>query len=154
MPTTVTDADVTTRTGGTGFERALVQRHVARTFCEFPITLGDPDDNPETWGFYHAQPPTKPGLFAERWVEIAALETALSEESTRASASATSTLISTLDDFFGAFEADRVDRGTYSPPYSHRVLFTQEVELKTADLPRRKPRAYIDRRTLEENDAD
>ena len=46
-------------------------------------------------------------------------------------------------------------RGTFGPAYDRKVLFSQEVVVKTADLPRWQPLVTIDRRTLErqtEND--
>ena len=46
-------------------------------------------------------------------------------------------------------------RGIFSPVYDQKVLFSQEVTVRTADLPRWQPHVTIDRRTLEgqtEND--
>lgn len=46
-------------------------------------------------------------------------------------------------------------RGTFGPVYDRKVIFSQEVVLKTADLPRWQPHVMIDRRTFErqvEND--
>ncbi|KPJ58594.1 MAG: hypothetical protein AMJ42_02990 [Deltaproteobacteria bacterium DG_8] len=43
-------------------------------------------------------------------------------------------------------------RGVYSPPYKRQVLFSQEVTIRTADLPRWKPKVIIDRRTLDRSD--
>jgi hypothetical protein len=42
----------------------------------------------------------------------------------------------------------RVWRGVFSPSYHPTVLFSQELTVRTADLPRRKPRVVIDRRTF------
>jgi len=49
----------------------------------------------------------------------------------------------------------QVWRGTFGPVYDRKVIFSQEVVVKTADLPRWQPHVMIDRRTLErqgEND--
>jgi hypothetical protein len=43
----------------------------------------------------------------------------------------------------------RVWRGVFSPRYHRKILFSQTVTFKTADLPRWKPKVVIDRRTLE-----
>jgi hypothetical protein len=43
----------------------------------------------------------------------------------------------------------RVWRGVFSPRYHRKILFSQPVTFKTADLPRWKPKVVIDRRTLE-----
>ena len=40
-------------------------------------------------------------------------------------------------------------RGVFCPNYNRRILFTEEVILKTAELPRLQPKITIDRRTLE-----
>jgi hypothetical protein len=42
----------------------------------------------------------------------------------------------------------RVWRGVFSPSYHPTVLFSQELTVRTADLPRRRPHVVIDRRTL------
>lgn len=36
-------------------------------------------------------------------------------------------------------------RGTYCLPHRQEILFSQDVEFKTSDLPRWKPRVIIDR---------
>ena len=41
------------------------------------------------------------------------------------------------------------ERGVFCLKYHRKVLFTKLVTLKTADLPRWKPKIVIDRRTLE-----
>ena len=46
----------------------------------------------------------------------------------------------------------RVWRGVFSPPYHREVLFSQQVEVRTADLPRWQPRITIDRRTVARED--
>lgn len=48
--------------------------------------------------------------------------------------------------------APMVWRGVYSPPYKRQVLFSQEVIIRTASLPRWKPKVIIDRRTLDRSD--
>jgi quinol monooxygenase YgiN len=149
MPATVTDANVTTRKGETAFRRVPLQRQIASAFTDPRLT----SRHPEGWLLYHVSPTTAPWAAAESWLAIAAFDAVLTEETTRAAASATSTLISALREFYEN-NTERPDRGTYAPRHTHRVLFTQEIELKTADLPRREPRAYVTRRTLEGNDAD
>ncbi|MGI8998033.1 MAG: hypothetical protein ACR2GW_15335 [Pyrinomonadaceae bacterium] len=50
-------------------------------------------------------------------------------------------------------EPDRsVWRGVFAPVHERRVLFAQEHEVKTAELPRRKPSVMIGRRLLERDD--
>jgi len=52
-------------------------------------------------------------------------------------------------------EADSsVWRGIFSPSYPRKVLFSQQVEIRTANLPRWKPYITIDRRTLERAEDD
>jgi hypothetical protein len=46
-------------------------------------------------------------------------------------------------------EPDKFWRGVFSPHYRRKILFLQEVEFKTADLPKWHPKVFIDRRTLE-----
>jgi hypothetical protein len=41
----------------------------------------------------------------------------------------------------------KVWRGIFSPPYRRKALFSQSVELRTADLPKWRPHITIDRRT-------
>ena len=43
-------------------------------------------------------------------------------------------------------------RGVFAPTHSREVLFSQQVEIRTADLPRWKPHITIGRRTLERDD--
>jgi hypothetical protein len=43
-------------------------------------------------------------------------------------------------------------RGVFAPTHSREVLFSQQIEIRTADLPRWKPHITIDRRTLERDD--
>jgi len=43
-------------------------------------------------------------------------------------------------------------RGVFSPLYHPKVLFSEQLEVRTADLPRWKPRIIIDRRTLTRGD--
>jgi len=43
-------------------------------------------------------------------------------------------------------------RGVFSPLYHPKVLFSRQIEVRTADLPRWKPRITIDRRTLTRGD--
>jgi len=43
-------------------------------------------------------------------------------------------------------------RGVFSPLYHPKVLFSEQIEVRTADLPRWKPRITIDRRTLMRGD--
>jgi len=43
-------------------------------------------------------------------------------------------------------------RGVFSPLYHPKVLFSEQIEVRTADLPRWKPRITIDRRTLTRGD--
>jgi hypothetical protein len=43
-------------------------------------------------------------------------------------------------------------RGVFAPTHSREVLFSQQVEIRTADLPRWKPHITIDRRMLERDD--
>lgn len=38
-------------------------------------------------------------------------------------------------------------RGTYCLPHSDKILFSQDVEIRTSELPRWKPRVIIDRHT-------
>jgi hypothetical protein len=40
-------------------------------------------------------------------------------------------------------------RGIFNPIYDRKVLFSEEVVLRIADLPRWQPKVMIDRRTLE-----
>jgi hypothetical protein len=46
----------------------------------------------------------------------------------------------------------RIWRGVFSPSYHFEVLFSQQVEVRTAELPRWRPRITIDRRTLARGD--
>jgi len=46
----------------------------------------------------------------------------------------------------------RVWRGVFCPPYRREVLFSQQVEIRTAELPRWKPHITIDSRRLERLD--
>lgn len=46
----------------------------------------------------------------------------------------------------------RIWRGVFSPTYNREVLFTQNVEISTVDLPRWKPHVMIDLRRLERKD--
>src|SRR5712691_3532575 len=43
-------------------------------------------------------------------------------------------------------------RGVFSPLYHPKVLFSEQIEVRTADLPRWKPRITIDGRTLMRGD--
>lgn len=43
-------------------------------------------------------------------------------------------------------------RGVFAPAYKWKTLFSQQVEIRTTELPRLKPHIIIDRRTLEEDD--
>lgn len=43
-------------------------------------------------------------------------------------------------------------RGVFSPLYHPKVLFSQQIEVRTAYLPRWKPRITLDRRTLTRGD--
>jgi len=43
-------------------------------------------------------------------------------------------------------------RGIFTPTYKWKALFSQQVEIRTAELPRLKPHITIDRRTLEGED--
>lgn len=43
-------------------------------------------------------------------------------------------------------------RGVFSPLYHPKVLFSQQIEIRTADLPRWKPHITLDRRTLTRGD--
>lgn len=43
-------------------------------------------------------------------------------------------------------------RGVFSPPHQKKVLFSQEVNIRTAELPRRKPHIAINLRRLERED--
>ncbi|MCX5910266.1 MAG: hypothetical protein NTY64_24605 [Deltaproteobacteria bacterium] len=50
----------------------------------------------------------------------------------------------------GSLEPDpKVWRGFFSPPYNRKLLFSERMEINLDNLPRLKPRAFIDRRTLE-----
>ncbi|MBW2085180.1 MAG: hypothetical protein JRI54_04025 [Deltaproteobacteria bacterium] len=42
-------------------------------------------------------------------------------------------------------------RGIFNPPYKRKILFSKRIKIKTADLPRWKPKITIDRRSLEIN---
>jgi hypothetical protein len=44
-------------------------------------------------------------------------------------------------------------RGVFSPNYNRKVLFSQEIEIQTAKLPRWKPHITLERRALEREDA-
>ena len=37
-------------------------------------------------------------------------------------------------------------RGVFAPKYKRKVLFTQNMEFKTPELPRRKPKVNVTRR--------
>ena len=55
----------------------------------------------------------------------------------------------------GPSEVEEIEaawRGVFSPLYHPKVLFSQQIEVRTADLPRWKPRITIDRRTLMRGD--
>ena len=43
-------------------------------------------------------------------------------------------------------------RGVFSPTYKWKALFSQQVKIRTTELPRLKPHIIIDRRTLEGED--
>jgi|SRR5579871_597188 len=43
-------------------------------------------------------------------------------------------------------------RGTFSPKYQYKKLFTKDIEFRTAKLPRWKPRASIYKREHEDDD--
>jgi len=43
-------------------------------------------------------------------------------------------------------------RGLFCPTYERKILFSQEIKLRTADLPRWKPKVIIDRRTFDRSD--
>jgi hypothetical protein len=43
-------------------------------------------------------------------------------------------------------------RGTLSPVYERRVIFSQKLSIKTASLPRWKPQIIVDRHTVEGED--
>lgn len=46
----------------------------------------------------------------------------------------------------------RVNRGLLTIKHQHKSIFSQELELKTKELPRRKPQITIDRRMIEAED--
>lgn len=45
-------------------------------------------------------------------------------------------------------ESTNVWRGVFCPNYNRRILFTKEIILKTAELPRWQPKIIIGRLTL------
>ncbi len=49
-------------------------------------------------------------------------------------------------------EIEAAWRGIFFPFYHPKVLFSEQIEVRTADLPRWKPRITIDRRTLTRED--
>jgi hypothetical protein len=46
----------------------------------------------------------------------------------------------------------QVWRGIFSPVYKWKVLFSQQVKIRSSELPHLKPHITIDRRVLEEDD--
>jgi len=49
-------------------------------------------------------------------------------------------------------EEEQSHAGTFAVVHKRRMIFTQQVEIKTQNLPRWKPRVIIDRRMLEDVD--
>jgi hypothetical protein len=58
---------------------------------------------------------------------------------------------SDVDDQDGA-DMDRPWRGVFAPEYEREVLFTQEMTIRTADLPRWEPQVTIDPRWIPEDE--
>lgn len=65
----------------------------------------------------------------------------------------TAASMSAWPDFCKKSEPDRrIWRGIFSPQYSRKVIFTQQVNAQIEKLPRWKPYITIDRRTIDRNE--
>lgn len=63
--------------------------------------------------------------------------------------------MSERDDDEAEIEIAEMDlRGVYAPSVPRRVIFSEVLEFRIADLPRREPQIYIDPRHLEDVETD
>ena len=100
---------------------------------------------------YYWRVSNQPGAFP-RIPTGYALRVEASEEKLEQLEDVTISGLSSLSPLPTADDEPRDYRGVFPVTHKPKILFSKEIEIKTAELPRWKPRITIDRRMLEDED--